>query len=270
MVVTSENYESVYDTGIFIQSLGINSFNASRFIPASASHLNMAPSRVHIKSMLEQLLLLEKGGFIVGTLNPIPSCFGGGRYLSVSKGRSCSAGSSSAAISPSGDFRLCQHFYDSVGNVADSSIEDLWKISASWRDSYPIKKCLDCGELDSCGGGCRQSQFIITGDLGSTDSLFSGSIGKGVKANFGHNINKNDEIYFVNGLRRRRETEGGIYFRSLQNFVYVNDAFYDLIPLLYNKPFTIKELPTNSNQDLEKLINVFSLLHHKGIIKIRR
>jgi len=42
MVVTSENYESVYDTGIFIQSLGINSFNASRFIPASASHLNLS------------------------------------------------------------------------------------------------------------------------------------------------------------------------------------------------------------------------------------
>ena len=62
-------------------------------------------------------------------------------------------------ISPSGEFRLCNHSNKSYGNILSQPINKIWH-SKSINDEYRSSKwitepCLSCEKVKKCMGGCR-------------------------------------------------------------------------------------------------------------------
>ena len=86
---------------------------------------------------------------------------------------SCGAGINSLSMDSDGSIYPCQasHFPEfKLGNVRDSSLQDIWKSDAAkdWSDSILAERlvdCQDCMWLRICGGGCRMQAYAWTGEI---------------------------------------------------------------------------------------------------------
>jgi AdoMet-dependent heme synthase len=90
---------------------------------------------------------------------------------------SCSAGTSTMSIGPTGQVAACTYFHPfpelAVGNVNVQSLEDIWNnedVFEKFRNVTDIKgKCRTCDYLNSCRGGCFALTYALTKEIGVPD-----------------------------------------------------------------------------------------------------
>ncbi len=74
--------------------------------------------------------------------------------------KSCSACRFAMAIEPNGDVLPCQSYFHQLGNILKDDWNSIWNHSLckEIRDrKYVPDKCLNCTQLNECGGGCPLS-----------------------------------------------------------------------------------------------------------------
>ncbi len=71
--------------------------------------------------------------------------------------KGCTAARYNMCIEPNGDVLPCQSYYTSLGNIKTHPWSAIWNhsLAQSLRSRSEVQeKCLDCGLLNECGGGC--------------------------------------------------------------------------------------------------------------------
>ncbi len=84
----------------------------------------------------------------------------------------CECGEGLAFIAYNGDVQPCGYAHLVLGNLLESSLEDLWSNSpdvSKWRDNRLNGKCQVCDFGEVCRGGCRAVAYETTGSLTSPD-----------------------------------------------------------------------------------------------------
>jgi radical SAM protein with 4Fe4S-binding SPASM domain len=86
----------------------------------------------------------------------------------------CNAGISAIGIDSDGDVKGCQSLYSKKfveGNLRNESIESIWNnpdnfsYNRKFKTEYLNGNCEACDKGLICKGGCRASNYFITGDL---------------------------------------------------------------------------------------------------------
>jgi radical SAM protein with 4Fe4S-binding SPASM domain len=87
-------------------------------------------------------------------------------YVKYSK--PCECGNGLAFIACNGDVQPCGYAHLVLGNLLETSLEDIWSNSPDvreWRDNTLNGKCLVCEFGEICRGGCRAAAYETTGSL---------------------------------------------------------------------------------------------------------
>jgi AdoMet-dependent heme synthase len=245
MVVTKDTVEEVYTTGKFAANLGVRSFNATRVAPSKDRRsIDLLLGREEAESMLSQLnRLKDEFGMNVATLNPIPYCFSDNSIIYQGLiARGCSAGSGSATISPNGSLRACQHGGNGEGeNILEVGLEEAWRIAPVYKRENLPEVCEPCDENVRCGGGCRESAYVVGGERKSQDPLCRGPA-KAIHVHQERTI-EGDEVSFYEGITTREEEDGGILFRNPGSLAILPKTEYELcLALASLGSFKVSEL----------------------------
>jgi radical SAM protein with 4Fe4S-binding SPASM domain len=91
------------------------------------------------------------------------------------KGKGCTCGTELCAISPDGWLKACGYFSETLGNVREKNISELWTDHKFVCNMRKISKfdefCMKCDYLSLCGGGCRASAYENLGSMEAPDPL---------------------------------------------------------------------------------------------------
>ncbi len=85
---------------------------------------------------------------------------------------SCECGGRLAFIASNGDAQPCGYAHLVLGNLLETSLENIWSNSPDvleWRNNRLNGKCLECEFSEICRGGCRAKAYETTGSLTSPD-----------------------------------------------------------------------------------------------------
>lgn len=86
----------------------------------------------------------------------------------------CECGDKLAFISSSGNVQPCGYTHYVLGNLNETSLEDIWNKSPfllNWRKKRLNGKCLSCKFSAQCNGGCRAAAYETNGSLDTVDPL---------------------------------------------------------------------------------------------------
>ncbi|MCK4823207.1 radical SAM protein [bacterium] len=161
MVVMKLNVSQVYDTGQFINNLGITKFSATKVSPTlySKDYNKIKLDAEDIIAMLDSLMLLKQNYKMdVSTLTVIPACIvqDPEKYKGLLLTQPCIAGKTECAIAADGSVKPCVRDDKSYGNAIHENIAEIWVRWQEWENGSLIpKECTNCNYLLKCGGGCR-------------------------------------------------------------------------------------------------------------------
>jgi radical SAM protein with 4Fe4S-binding SPASM domain len=85
--------------------------------------------------------------------------------------KACSAAMINMCIGPNADVYPCQSYFESLGNILENEWKSIWNhpLAVKIRNrEYIETKCIDCPQLQICGGGCPlelQSKGFICSDM---------------------------------------------------------------------------------------------------------
>ncbi|HAT68061.1 MAG: hypothetical protein A2481_01205 [Candidatus Yonathbacteria bacterium RIFOXYC2_FULL_47_9] len=174
MVVTKLNVKEVYSTGMFLHSIGVNQFYATKASPPlnSQNFMQYMLSDDELISLLEQLRRLrEEIRMNVGALECYPLCsYVNQEAYSFMADRRCSAGVTTCSIGADGSVRACSHDDVSYGNVVTDGLISAWNSMSEWRDGTLLPEgCKQCKSFASCSGGCRVDAMYVSGCKSNQD-----------------------------------------------------------------------------------------------------
>jgi radical SAM protein with 4Fe4S-binding SPASM domain len=180
-ICTNNNYNSLYESGKFVHSLGATQFIAHRVVPPSYDRSDEQQHRINQEtsmSGLDELLRLKKDtGIKVGTLISYPLCLLGDldKYADF-VGRGCPTQSGHRfSINSVGETHACVMEDKEYGNVFDVGLKTVFSNSRKWRDkSYYYEGCSGCDYIDICQTGCRMDAFASEGKMNGKDPLWKG------------------------------------------------------------------------------------------------
>lgn len=160
MVVSRLNFDQVRDTAIFVSSLGIKSFMATKAgCPGNCSDFSpISPSHQQLISFLNDLCWVNENlGLEVDTLEPVPLCgLRGVRLPDLFTRRKCNAGTTTMTVSYDGSVRPCSHIDETYGNIIKENLDVIWERMSPWSQfSRTPHECSTCSLLNRCGAGCR-------------------------------------------------------------------------------------------------------------------
>nr|MDO8082207.1 radical SAM protein [Candidatus Freyarchaeota archaeon] len=81
------------------------------------------------------------------------------------------------SIEPDGNVVLCPSLPHVMGNIRETSVNEVWnrirnsKVCNMIRERKITGKCGNCPYIKICGGGCRADAYGLTGDILSEDPL---------------------------------------------------------------------------------------------------
>jgi len=273
MVVMKQNLGSVYETGKFVNSIGVKSFTSTKVCPSLGDDIfeRLRITKDDNLLIFDQLLRLkDELGMNVDTLTAYPSCLSQDwdKYGSFLLGRSCSAGKTFCAVGSNGQLRACVQHDKEYGDVVSESITSIWKRLGKWRDGSLLPdKCKECQHLSVCGAGCRATcQFF--GDIRSLDPDVAEACDfKPVIAdkNKIELIDRNLRLR-INPLLRFREEDFGTVMTTGKSKIAVvtNDSAYLVKKLLDQEVFTLDEV--FAKYSLDTTAHKFlSMLYKKGV-----
>lgn len=163
--ITRQNQHQVVDTIDFVHNLGLHTFAMNGMIyagggradPAAIPSEEMAALLDAVRERAESLNLR----FLWYTVTDY--CRFSPLALGLSPKR-CNAAEYSMCIEPNGDVLPCQSYYVAAGNILSDSWHSIWNsalfLSFRNREIDPEaaglrSECVDCPDLEMCGGGCR-------------------------------------------------------------------------------------------------------------------
>ncbi len=161
VILTSQNYEEVYEICRVARELGMRGVFINRYenggLGAKNSRLLM-PTLAEFRKGLEQMVRAkEELGIEISFGTAIPFC-ADTRLLTSGLAFSCGMGTWFAVIGPNGDFRICNQSKRVYGNILETPLEALW-LSPELDDYRSLEwvtgACSSCAALSFCGGGCR-------------------------------------------------------------------------------------------------------------------
>lgn len=164
--LTLRNEAHALDTVRFVHSLGLRTFAMNGIIHAGGG--TGSPEAIQPERMASMLAAVRDEAealqmrFLWYTVTEY--C----RLSPVSLGlapKRCNAGEYSMCIEPNGDVLPCQSYYTSAGNILADAWDTIWNsaLFRSFRDRETLptaisglpEECLNCPDLELCGGGCR-------------------------------------------------------------------------------------------------------------------
>lgn len=181
-IVSQNNKDRVYDSGVFLRSLGVTKFFAHRVVPPAYDrqdsqgehHLTPEDARATLDELLR---LKEDTGMMVGTLISYPLCMLGDleKYADF-VGRGCPSQSGHRfSINSNGETHCCVMEDDAYGNVFELGLREVYAATKSWHDeSYHYEGCEGCHYINVCESGCRMSALSATGKKNGRDPLMVG------------------------------------------------------------------------------------------------
>lgn len=154
-VLTRDNWDRVSEIVALAQKLGARRAVFNRYLGPPMPGLEPEESQLRramddIESLRCRGIRHPASAISVKYGNCIPQCF------KPSSSTGCWAGVAYVTIDPWGNLRPCNHSPLVLGNVLETSIEDLWQSKAMnrWRALLP-DECKECDALSTCHGGCR-------------------------------------------------------------------------------------------------------------------
>src|SRR3989338_1080760 len=173
MVLSRINIADLRETALFLRTLGVENFCATKISPPSdlrnVEYLLL--SREEVRQSLVTLVELESElGINVDILECYPLCLikDGKRFPKFFR-RGCVAGVSACAVGSDGTVRPCSHASQGYGNILHEHLEVIWRRMDDWRDGrYIPSMCKTCHHLPSCTGGCR-IDACVHGGMNSLD-----------------------------------------------------------------------------------------------------
>lgn len=154
------NAEGFLTTIDFIKELGVDAFGCNSLIysgKAPEAQNEFALSTDQLKALLPQIReKAEELGLKFLWYTPTQYCELNPLQLGLGV-KSCTAASINACIGPNGDVYPCQSYFQSLGNILTDPWSKIWQnpLAESIRKrEYAEAKCIDCVELQVCGGGC--------------------------------------------------------------------------------------------------------------------
>ena len=180
-ICTTNNNQTLYDSGKFLHSLGVTQFIAHRVVPPSYDRCDISQHRVNQEASiagLDELLRLKKDtGIKVGTLISYPLCLLGDlEKYSDFVGRGCPTQSGHRFnVNANGQTHGCVMEDTEYGNIFELGLKKVFSNAKKWRDkSYYYSGCKGCDYIDVCQTGCRMDAFASTGSMRGKDPLWRG------------------------------------------------------------------------------------------------
>lgn len=153
-----ENSPFVEDTITFLAELGVKTIglNALIYSGKGQSVGTGIPERDLEPLLIKARELTEENGQRLIWYTPTEYCHFDPMQLELGV-KACTAARYNMCIEPDGSVLPCQSYYQSLGNFLDTPWEKIWNhpLALHLRNrSYIQEKCVDCGLLSECGGGC--------------------------------------------------------------------------------------------------------------------
>lgn len=282
MVATKINYQQVYDTGRWVfENLGVTNFSATPICSSMKSHRNLELDENQTLNVLRQLIRLRDSINInVDILEVLPTCiFADAENEEITKifsKRMCTAGNTTVTVGSEGDVRVCSYDQESYGNILIEEFSEIWKRMEKWRDNSLLPhECHNCVILESCGGGCRVSAKVKSGNYCDLDTLSKGAMKSKQSSFFSEirNIPMNAVFKFLPEASFREEKNG--FFLIVANpmhFIITNNDGLEFIKYLSClKSFVPNEIITSTGIDIDVGKSLFAELFNKGFLtKISR
>jgi radical SAM protein with 4Fe4S-binding SPASM domain len=155
----TENAPTIEETIDFLAEIGLESTFACNGIIYSGKGKTFEHgiSETEIEPILDKIVnKASEHGFKFIWYSPTQYC----EYNPVQHGlgpKRCSAANIAIAIEPNGDVLPCQSWFEPMGNILKDPWKKIWDSKLAKRISNREdldKKCINCGQLDTCGGGC--------------------------------------------------------------------------------------------------------------------
>ncbi|MBU4381353.1 radical SAM protein [Candidatus Parcubacteria bacterium] len=275
MVLTSQNQDMIYQTGMLAAKLGARSFFATRMGHPDilGDFVLVLPTEDAIHRSLDTLVELSRNTNLrVGVLEPYPLCFIGdmSKYSSLINKR-CSAGTTTCAIGADGSVRSCPHSSKVYGNILDESLKIIWERMSDLRDGSLLpQECIECPSFYICGGGCRVASKFDPRARGM-DPLASGShnvIGTPTKT---LRATPPSRFRVVGGVCFRNENFGGIVSSSVGKveIAFLKHGSYEMfLEIRKEASILLEDLPRRFGIGLAEAAMMISVLHQKKIIEV--
>lgn len=177
-VVMGRNHDQMYRICELAHELGAESIYYDIYEPGGIGEMNsalaslrMQPTHKELHSAIGQILAAHdeipmRGDVALGTA--LPYCFDQ-RLAEAGMLSTCGAGTWFAAVTATGDLRLCNQSKMTFGNVLERPLAAIWSdplVDTCFRDlSWVSEPCSSCPVLLDCGGGCKVDEGCPTGEL---------------------------------------------------------------------------------------------------------
>jgi pyrroloquinoline quinone biosynthesis protein E len=161
-VLTSKNWEEIYEVGRKAKELGMSVLFVNIYQPAGiGAHFEdkLAPSVAQIRGAITQMLKVRDNlGLDVRFGTSTPYCLDE-RLVTEGLAFTCGTGTWFGSVSPLGDFRICNQSGRSYGNILERPLHEIWharEMSEEYRElGWLGEPCRSCVFRDDCLGGCR-------------------------------------------------------------------------------------------------------------------
>ncbi|HUC96819.1 MAG TPA: radical SAM protein [Candidatus Saccharimonadales bacterium] len=275
MVITQQNANQVYETGLFAHKLGVRMFSATKASPplGCPDYSAIQPTQDQIRCSLDELLRIhEETGVSIDALEPYPLCFLGDieKYERFAK-RRCSAGVMSATIGADGQVRPCSHSNKMYGSIFDEDIATIYSRMEEWRTGELVpEKCLACKYFGNCSGGCR-CEAEYHGDIRGMDpcALCPADVVPKPKKIVPRLALEPESTISINPDIRFRKEDFGYVLWMENNVVFVGNKAGELLLRLRTIEATLDDAVSMSGSDTEKVSAVLADLKRKKMVNFK-
>lgn len=160
-VLMSVNYNQIYAIIKLAKELGAESVFVDRFESGGIGSIESAklkPSLEQFKESLTQMIQARSDFNIpIGFGTAIPFCLDK-RLLTKNIWADCGVGVTFGAVSPTGDFRICNQSCIVYGNILHEPVEKIWNkhtVNDFRNLEWVIEPCRSCPFIRDCTGGCK-------------------------------------------------------------------------------------------------------------------
>ena len=278
MVVSSQNWDRVRQTALYIQDLGVKDFCATPVMPCplAEEHPGLLLKPEQVKQVFDDLLWVKQQGMNVDVLEPLVHCMFSReerlRFSQFLDRRSCAAGISDMAISPDGDARPCILATESCGNLITDGWEKVWGNLAGWCSPNLLPdECLNCAVVDECGGGCRIAALSGSGEINGRDPYMTSPLGPVADEATNDQIvtsalSREAVIAFPSDVAMRDEEFGSVVFKG-RNFIFLdNDGTKLLKHLRCRGSFTMQSIVEEFDIEKNGLASFLDVLLSRGFL----
>lgn len=241
MVVTKTNKHEICKTAKDLISLGVRAFAATPMgLNVDYPRKDLLLDISEITEVVDTLVSIHKEFNIhVDIMEALPKCIFSKEVLESDFAflkRRCQAGRNVISVSCNGDVRPCAHNNDVYGNILQDSIEVIWEKMRKWRENkFVPNKCLGCGYVDRCLGGCRTSAYAYNGEWDAPDFWSRSPLDTLPKKCVDKIHIKESDTYSVNTnivFRKDGDDLYVVYNKKDDCYLMVNESLFSLIELL--------------------------------------